>query len=291
MFGKILLFVFIIALVIVILSESVFVIKQNNVGLITTWGQYKRKVEPGLHFLVPIAQKLYVVSKAQIPLPLDEQALITKDNASVLAKLSIIYYITDEEKYVFENQDSVQSVIAQTRSELRDIIGSKDLNEVLNQTSSMNTLIQNRLDSSTSSYGIKVARINIDRISPSKEIQRSMDKQVQASRESEAIQLKAEGESKAIEREAQANLVKAEKAADAQAYQLTTVADAKAQQIETINKALGSASDNYMLDRKISAIDDIIKSDANTVILPTDMTDTLKNVPAVTKIVEASETK
>ena len=283
----------IIALVIIIslISDMVAIVQENHEVLITTWGKYSKTLKPGFHFVIPIMQRAIDVDKSQITLELDQETVITKDNAEVNVTVSINYHVFDTQKYVFQNQDSIESVKEQTKSELRDIIGGKDLNDILNQSNDINAKLQQALNDMTSTYGIKVDRINITNLSPIESIQEAMDKQVQADREKIATIKKAEGEAEAIERTAEANKTKVEKEADAKQYQVEAAANAEAYRIKKVNEQLAKTPDAYFLNQKIDALREIGQSKNNTIIMPTDITKALDLLPAATKIVEASKDK
>lgn len=283
----------IIALVIIasLIFDMVAIVQENHEVLITTWGKYSKTLKPGFHFVIPIMQKAIDVDKSQITLELDQETVITKDNAEVNVTVSINYHVFDTQKYVFQNQDSIESVKEQTKSELRDIIGGKDLNDILNQSNDINAKLQQALNDMTSTYGIKVDRINITNLSPIESIQEAMDKQVQADREKIATIKKAEGEAEAIERTAEANKTKVEKEADAKQYQVQAAANAEAYRIKTVNEQLAKTPNEYFLNQKIDALREIGQSKNNTIIMPTDITKSLDLLPAATKIVEASKDK
>ena len=291
MFFKIGLVIIALAIIIALISDMVAIVQENHEVLITTWGKYSKTLKPGFHFVVPIMQKAIDVDKSQITLELDQETVITKDNAEVNVTVSINYHVFDTQKYVFQNQDSIESVKEQTKSELRDIIGGKDLNDILNQSNDINAKLQQALNDMTSTYGIKVDRINITNLSPIDSIQEAMDKQVQADREKIATIKKAEGEAEAIERTAEANKTKVEKEADAKQYQVQAAANAEAYRIKTVNEQLAKTPEKYFLNQKIDALREIGQSNNNTIIMPSDITKALDLLPVATKIVEASKDK
>ena len=291
MFFKIVLGIIALVIIASLLMDMIAIVQENHEVLITTWGKYSKTLKPGFHFVIPIMQRAIDVDKSQITLELDQETVITKDNAEVNVTVSINYHVFDTQKYVFQNQDSIESVKEQTKSELRDIIGGKDLNDILNQSNDINAKLQQALNDMTSTYGIKVDRINITNLSPIESIQEAMDKQVQADREKIATMKKAEGEAEAIERTAEANKTKVEKEADAKQYQVQAAADAEAYRIKTVNEQLAKTPDTYFLNQKIDALREIGQSKNNTIIMPTDITKALDLLPAATKIVEASKDK
>lgn len=187
----------------IILAFVVFtgirIIPQNMVGMVSVLGKYQRQIEPGFHVVMPFITRVDRVDLAQVPLRLSEQSVISRDNAEVIISLSLNYHVTDPYKFTFENADSVKSMVQQSRAHLRGIIGTMDLNEVLNGTERINAALSKELGSITDAYGVNVDRINIDTIQPTPEIQESMNKQINATREREAAIARAEGEARSIE--------------------------------------------------------------------------------------------
>lgn len=187
----------------IILAFVVFtgirIIPQNMVGMVSVLGKYQRQIQPGLHVVMPFITRVDRVDLAQVPLRLSEQSVISRDNAEVIISLSLNYHVTDPYKFTFENADSVKSMVQQSRAHLRGIIGTMDLNEVLNGTERINAALSKELGSITDAYGVNVDRINIDTIQPTPGIQESMNKQINATREREAAIARAEGEARSIE--------------------------------------------------------------------------------------------
>ena len=270
---KIILLIFIIVLI----CKSFTIIQPNHVGLKITLGKYKGKLQPGLHFILPFIQQVKVVTFAQIPHSLGKQVAITKDNAEVTCELSMNYHITNAESYCFNNEDSVLSVEQQTRAQLRGIIGEKELNDILNQTTEINAKLQKQLDAITDPYGIKVDRINIGEIHPSDAVNESMEKQLAATREKVAIIEKSEGTATATKQKA-----------DAEYYRVTKAADAEAYRISEINKALANVPDSYFKDQEIKALKEFATDSSNTLIIPNKLMNEMGDLPTATKIVQAS---
>lgn len=130
------LFSVLIVLLLIILAFVVFtgirIIPQNMVGMVSVLGKYQRQIQPGLHVVMPFITRVDRVDLAQVPLRLSEQSVISRDNAEVIISLSLNYHVTDPYEFTFENADSVKSMVQQSRAHLRGIIGTMDLNEVLN---------------------------------------------------------------------------------------------------------------------------------------------------------------
>lgn len=284
--------ILLVLLIIVLVIKSIRIIQPQHVGLKVTLGRYNgHELSSGLHFVIPFIQRIEIVNKAQIPADLDEQVVITKDNAEVKCTLSMVYHVTNAESFAFKNADSVLSVKQQTRASLRGIIGEKDLNDILSQQGTINSALQADLDDITDPYGVKVDRINIDSILPSEAVQKSMEKQLTADREKTAQVTKANGDAEATRTRADAKLYQVEKETDAKVYNINKEAEAEANRIKSVNEALGNASENYFKDQSIKAVKEFAKGNANTLVIPSDVMNDIGKLPIDAKVVEASISK
>ncbi|WP_099088518.1 SPFH domain-containing protein [Weissella cibaria] len=259
----------------VILFTGVRIIPQNMVGMVSVLGKYQKQIEPGLHLVVPVITHVDRVDLAQVPIRLSEQSVISQDNAEVIISLSLNYHVTNPYKFTFENADSVKSMIQQSRAHLRGIIGTMDLNDVLNGTERINAALSRELGSITDAYGVNVDRINIDTIQPTPEIQESMNKQINATREREAAIARAQGEARSIELTTKAKNDALVATAEADAKAVRLAADAEAYRIQKANEILSQVDGNYLAAQNIDAFRDVAKSPANTVIVPNTAIDAL----------------
>ncbi|MCU7537996.1 SPFH domain-containing protein [Weissella cibaria] len=259
----------------VILFTGVRIIPQNMVGMVSVLGKYQKQIEPGLHVVVPVITHVDRVDLAQVPIRLSEQSVISQDNAEVIISLSLNYHVTNPYKFTFENADSVKSMIQQSRAHLRGIIGTMDLNDVLNGTERINAALSRELGSITDAYGVNVDRINIDTIQPTPEIQESMNKQINATREREAAIARAQGEARSIELTTKAKNDALVATAEADAKAVRLAADAEAYRIQKANEILSQVDGNYLAAQNIDAFRDVAKSPVNTVIVPNTAIDAL----------------
>ena len=295
---KIIVGVFVVAFLIWLLTSTAVVVRQGEVKVVESFGKYVKTLEPGLHFLIPI---LYTVrervSLKQIPLEIEPQSAITKDNVMVEIDEAIKYHVTDVRAFVYDNENSVVSMIQDAQSNLRGIIGKMELNEVLNGTEEINASLFASIKDITSGYGLAIDRINIGEIKVSKEIVESMNKLITASRDKESMITRAEGEkssavlnaeanaSNKMTIDAQARVQQTQIDAEARAKRIRIDAEAEADRIEKITEAekkriiiLNEAIKNSQLDEVslsylgIEAFKEVVSSQTNTIILPSNMT-------------------
>ena len=287
------LFSVLIVLLLIILAFVVFtgirIIPQNMVGMVSVLGKYQRQIQPDFHVVMPFITRVDRVDLAQVPLRLSEQSVISRDNAEVIISLSLNYHVTDPYKFTFENADSVKSMVQQSRAHLRGIIGTMDLNEVLNGTERINAALSKELGSITDAYGVNVDRINIDTIQPTPEIQESMNKQINATREREAAIARAEGEARSIELTTKAQNDALVSTAEANAKAVRLAADAEAYRIQKANDILSTVDANYLVAQNIDAFRDVAKSPANTVIVPNTAIDALGELKVAGQLLNTNQ--
>lgn len=262
------------------------IVPQNNQGLVETLGKYRRSVESGLNFYVPLFQKIRNISLAMRPLSLPNYSIITKDNADVSASLTLNYHVTDAAKYQYENTDSVESMAQLVRGHLRDIIGRMDLNEALGSTAKINQELALAIGDLTNTYGINVDRINIDELTPLKAIQEAMDKQLTADRERVATIAKAEGEAKSIELTTKAKNDALMATAKAEADATKTRADAEKYRIDTIQAGLTKVDHKYFENQSIEAFSELANSSANLVVVPSEGIKDVGKIPVAGKLLK-----
>lgn len=312
---QIILVIFVLVILIWLIASTAVIVRQGEVKVVESFGKYVRTLEPGLHFLVPI---LYTVrervSLKQIPLEIEPQSAITKDNVIVQIDEAIKYHVTDVRAFVYENENSVISMIQDAQSNLRGIIGKMDLNEVLNGTEEINVALFTSIKDITAGYGLAIDRINIGEIKVSQEIIESMNKLITASRDKESMITRAQGEksSSVLSAEAKASQMtidaqaRAEQTqidAEARAKRVRIDAEAEAERIAKITEAerkrilaINEAIKESQLDERslsylgIEAFKDVVNSNTNTVILPSNMTE-LGNIPVVKQLWENAQSK
>ncbi len=286
----------VILLVLIFLTRCLAIIHTGEVGIVERLGKYTQTLEPGLHVVPPFIYRITeIVNMKQIPLKVEEQEVITKDNVVVRISETIKYHITDVHAYVYENKDSVLSMIQDTRANLRGIIGNMELNDVLNGTESINTTLFTQISSTTAGYGLNVDRVNIDSIQVDETIQESMNKLLRASREREANIMEAEGHKQAAiakaEGEKQAAILEAEAnkqtqilEAQGRAESQRLVAESVKDQIDSINAGLVNNGDLYLQYKNVQALEALAKGDSNTIVMPSTAVDSLGQLPAAAAV-------
>lgn len=285
----------------IMLFSSMAIIHTGEVGIVERLGKYVQTLQPGFHVVLPFIYRITeIVNMKQIPLKVDEQEVITKDNVVVRISETLKYHITDVNAYVYQNKDSVLSMVQDTRANLRGIIGNMDLNDVLNGTETINQTLFQQIATTTAGYGLNVDRVNIDSIQVDKTIQESMNKLLRASREKEANIMEAEGLKQAAiakaEGEKQSDILQAEAnkqtqilEAQGKAESQRLIAEAVRDQINSINEGLQNNGDLYLTYKNVEALEALANGSSNTVVMPSTAIDSLGQIPAVGKVLRGSK--
>jgi regulator of protease activity HflC (stomatin/prohibitin superfamily) len=180
------------------LFNSVKIINQGYEALVERLGKFHRKLTPGLHFILPpIDSIVYRETIREKVLDVPPQQCITSDNVSLMADAVVYWRITDMIKARYAVEDVQRALINLVLTALRSEIGRMVLDQTFSSRAEINARLLTELDEATDPWGIKVTRVEVKDIQPSKTVQDSMEKQMAAEREKRAAILKSEGEQQA----------------------------------------------------------------------------------------------
>ena len=219
------------------LAGSVKVINQGNEALVETLGRYNgRKLDAGLKIIIPFLDKIsYQETIREKVLDIKPQPCITRDNVAISVDAVVYWRIMDMEKayYKVENLQSAMTnlVLTQIRAEM----GKLELDQTFTARTEINEVLLRELDIATDPWGVKVTRVELRDISPSKAVQDSMELQMTAERKKRAAILTSEGERDSAINSARGRAES--QVLDAQARQKATVLEAEAQQKAIVLKA------------------------------------------------------
>src|ERR1700740_2837734 len=229
----------------ILLVRAARIVRQYEKGLVMRLGKSHAMTPSGLTLIVPLVDDLIRVDMREQVISVPPQKLITKDNVTVEVDAVVYYKVVDPVKSQFEVQDFGYACTTLAQTNLRNLIGDRTLDETLVARDMINTNLRHVLDEATNNWGVKVTRVEVQKIDPPRDITEAMSRQMKAERDKRASILEAEGfkQSQILQAEGkkQSEILKAE--GDAQAR--ITRANAEAEAI----KAVSNAAENYFKDR------------------------------------------
>ncbi len=195
--------------------SSAKIISQGNAALVERLGKYQSTLEPGLHFIVPFVDNIvYRETIREKVLDVPPQQCITSDNVSLDADAVVYWRIMDIYKARYSVEHVERALVNLVLTTLRSEIGKMELDQTFSSRAEINNRLLSELDEATDPWGIKVTRVEVKDIKPSKTVQDSMELQMAAEREKRAAILKSEGEQQAAINkatgEAQSRILRAE---------------------------------------------------------------------------------
>ena len=233
-------FVIFLVVILVILASCVKIVPQTQAFVIERLGGYKCTWSVGLHFKVPIIDKVArrVILKEQV-VDFAPQPVITKDNVTMRIDTVVFFQITDPKYYAYGVENPIMAIENLTATTLRNIIGDLELDQTLTSRETINDKMRVSLDVATDPWGIKVKRVELKNIIPPAAIQDAMEKQMKAERERREAILRAEGEKKSTILVAEGK--KESVILDAEADKQSAILRAEAEKEKRIKEAEGQA--------------------------------------------------
>lgn len=227
------------------IAGSVKIVNQGDEALVETLGSYKKKLSPGLSFIVPVMDRMvYKETIREKVLDIPPQQCITRDNVAISVDAVVYWRIIDIEKAYYKVEDLKSAMVNLVLTQIRSEMGQLELDETFTARSQINEILLRELDISTDPWGVKVTRVELRDIMPSRAVQESMELQMTAERRRRAAILTSEGE-----REAAVNSARGSAEArilDAEARQKSVVLDAEAQQKSIVLKAEAERQDQIL---------------------------------------------
>jgi len=288
-------------LAILVLLAAVKTVPQGYNYTVERFGRYIRTMKPGLSLIIPfvdgIGRKMNMMEQV---LEVPQQEVITKDNATVTANAVTFYQILDAAAAAYEVSNLQNAVLNLTMTNIRTVMGSMDLDELLSHRDEINSRLLRVVDAAVNPWGLKITRIEIKDIDPPKDLVDSMGRQMKAEREKRAVILEAEGQRQSeilkAEGQKQSKVLEAEgrkEAAfrDAEARERSAEAEAAATLVvsEAIAKGDTAALNYFIADKYVKAFQALATANNQKVlILPMEATALIGSLAGIGEIAKAT---
>jgi len=265
--------------VIIILFAGIKQVPQGFNYTVERFGKFTKTLRPGLNFIVPFIDRIGAkMNMMEQVLDVPTQQVITKDNATISSDGVAFFQILDAPKAAYEVRDLERALLNLTMTNIRTVMGSMDLDELLAKRDEINNRLLSVVDSAAEPWGLKITRIEIRDINPPKDLVDAMDRQMKAEREKRANILDAEGFRQAeilkAEGEKQSQILEAEgdkEAAFRQAEARERLAQAEAEATRVVSEAIAGGDAqaiNYFVAQKyMEALGQIASANNQKVIL------------------------
>ncbi len=288
------LMIVIVALSFALVAMSVRIVRPYEKGLVERLGKFQRVLDPGLNLILPFFDTVQKVDMREVVIDVPAQLVITRDNVGVEVDAIIYIQVTDpfRSKYEIYNYVYASTKLAQTN--LRNVIGEMDLDSCLSSRDKVNTQLRDVLDAATDKWGVKVNRVEMQRIDPPADITDAMSRQMKAERDKRATILdaeavrqaditKAEGSKMAqiLEAEGAAEAVK--RKADAEKYRQIQVAEGEAKAILNVFGAIhdGRPDEKLITLKYLEMLPRLAEGEANKVFLPYEASGIISSLAAM----------
>src|SRR5574344_666478 len=265
--------------VVVTVAQGVRLVAQGEEWVVERLGKYHSTLRPGLNILIPyLDQVAYKLITTAIILDVQEQEVITRDNAVILTNAIAFIKITDPVKAVYGVTDFSEAIRNLIMTTLRSIVGEMELDEALSSRDKIKARLRESIADEAIDWGLTVKSVEIQDIKPSQSMQKAMEMQAAAERERKAVVTRSAGAKQSAILEAEARLESATRDADAQVM----LAEASAEAIRRVTSAIGDHSTPmaYLLGEKyIAAMERLGEKDnAKLVVLPADLQEAVKGL-------------
>ncbi|MEO1563963.1 MAG: SPFH domain-containing protein [Pseudomonadota bacterium] len=298
-FGLVTLIFLVFGLVIIFLAVKS--VPQGEEYTVERFGRYVRTLSPGLGFIIPFIDKIGAkINMMETVLDIDQQEVITRDNAMVMTDAVTFYQVVDAPRAAYEVRDLQRALTNLSQTNIRAVIGSMDLDESLSNRDVINAKLLNVIDDAATPWGVKVTRVEIKDLAPPPDINEAMARQMKAERDrraeillaeglKQAEILRAEGAKEALVREAEGRRQAA--FLDAEAREREAEAEAKATEMVSVAIAKGDvqAINYFVAQGYTQALQQVAASpNSKTVMIPLEASSLIGSVNGIAEIAKAA---
>ena len=249
-----------------VLVASVKIVRPYQRGLVERLGKYKTTRDPGLNLILPFIETMQLIDMREQVVDVPPQEVITADNVVVSVDAVVYYEATDPQRLVYNVADFFTAITKLAQTNLRNLIGDLELDRALTSRDTINTQLRDVLDDATDKWGVRVVRVEIQRIDPPPDIVSAMHAQMRAERDrratvteakgsQEAAIARADGEQQAAVLSAQGRKQAAVLDAEGQAQAIELRANAEKLRLELVGQGEGNAAKSRLTGIKEAGAD------------------------------------
>ncbi|HEY8546007.1 MAG TPA: SPFH domain-containing protein [Acidimicrobiales bacterium] len=288
--------------------SGVRIIRPYQRGVVERLGKYKTTVDPGLRLIIPFIESMRPVDMREQVVDVPPQEVITSDNVIVSVDAVVYYEPTDPQRLMYNVANFLLAVTKLAQTNLRNVIGDMQLDEALTSRDKLNMALRQILDDATDKWGVRVVRVEIQRIDPPPDVMHAMHEQMKAERTRRAVVTQADGERQAAitraEGEQQAVILRAEadkqeqilraegeanaiqRVADAERYRQQVVAEGEAQAITSVFNAIHAGRpDTQLLTLKyLETLQAMADGQATKIVVPAELAGLAGGLTAISEL-------
>lgn len=252
--------------------SAVEIVEAYEKRALTVFGEYRKLLDPGLHFIPPFVSRTYPFDMRTQTIDVPRQEAITQDNSPVTADAVVYIKVMNATRAFLEVDDYKRATSNLAQTTLRAVLGDMELDDTLSRREDINRRIQRELEGPTDEWGVRVEAVEVREVNPSRDVQRAMEQQTAAERRRRAMILEAQGERRsAIERaegDKQSNIL------EAQGEKQASVLEAQGEAISTVlrSRSAEAMGERAIIERGMDTLSSIGTSPSTTYVLPQELT-------------------
>lgn len=290
---------------------AVKIVSPYQRGVVERLGKYKGTVDPGLRLIVPIIEKIRKVDMREQVIDVPPQEVITQDNVTAAVDAVVYFEPTDPQRLLYNISNFILAVTKLAQTNLRNVIGEMTLDEAFTSRERVNGTLRQILDDATDKWGVRVVRVEIQRIDPPQDVMNAMHEQMKAERTRRAVVTEAEGAREAAitraegdkasailtaEGNRQKDILNAEgeaqavrTRAEAEQYRQEVVAAGEANAINAVYGAIidSGTDDRVIAIKYLESLGEIANGQATKIFVPADMSATLGSIGGIAEMLKS----
>ncbi len=280
--------------VLVFVASGIKIVRPYQRALVERLGKYKQTVDPGLRIIIPGIDRMTAVDMREQVIDVPPQEVITSDNVVTSVDAVVFYEATDPKRLVYNVGNFILAITKLAQTNLRNVVGDLQLDEALTSRDKINSSLRTILDDATDNWGVRVVRVEIQRVDPPPDVMSAMHEVMKAERTRRAVVTEAQGAREAAitraEGEKASSILEAEgrkqrnildaqgeaeatrAVADAEKFRRLTVAEGEALAIRSVFEAIheGGATPDVLALKYFEALRDVAAGQATKIFLPAD---------------------